>query len=83
MQVNRGATETGSASEEVLTLGALAVERESTRAARRARPLHGEYPRGVSGFRHGAVAPGVVLSECHLAYAACYSRAACASSCGA
>ena len=47
MQVNRGATETGSASEEVLNSAQHAVERKHP-PARRTRPLHGEYPRGVT-----------------------------------
>ena len=47
MQVNRGATETGAASEEVLNSAQDAVERKHA-AARGTRPLHGEYPRGVA-----------------------------------
>jgi len=46
MQVNRGATETGSASEEVLN-SAKSLSPKA-RAARGTRPLHGEYPRGLS-----------------------------------
>ena len=46
MQVNRGATETGSASEEVLNSARIAVERKHA-PARRTRSLHGEHPGGV------------------------------------
>ena len=46
MQVNRGATETGSASEEVLNSAQEPVERKRA-AARGARPLHGEYQGGL------------------------------------
>jgi len=43
MQVNRGATETGTASEEVLN-SAKSLSTESTRLREETRPLHGEYP---------------------------------------
>ena len=47
VQVNRGATETGSASEEVLNSAEGALQRKHA-APRRARPLHAEYPRGLA-----------------------------------